>query len=90
MSQFKVGDLALTKVDRSGVPAMSQVELDRFVRKGEKASAFGGGQFAAPEDAWLCASPYVPHGLVPYRSTELMPLRGDFTPEREKSSEVPA
>lgn len=88
--QFKPGDLALTRIDRGSVPAWSTVEIREFIGEGQPAHAVGGDILLAPEDTCLCSSANEQEGLVPYRPRELMPLRGDFQPEREQSREVPA
>lgn len=88
MSQFKVGDLALTLVDR-GWPAMTTVELVQLFHPGDKVEQIHKTSTAI-EDLWECESSLSDKYNYLYRPSELMPLRGDFTPERQKDVEVPA
>jgi len=91
-NQFKPGDLALTLRDRMGWPPMTQVELDVFHAAGSVlVEAETGSRFRIRECAWQCR---LTDGSGEdnrlYRPSELMPLRGDFTPEQQKSREVVA
>lgn len=85
--QFKEGDLALTLIAGFEWPPMTQVKLDVFLPKGAIAEEPDGGLFTAPFDGWVvyredeC-------GVGFFRPRYLMPLRGDFAPEREKVREL--
>ncbi|MFI8981475.1 hypothetical protein [Ectopseudomonas khazarica] len=85
---MKVGDLALTLIDLPPVMAGSVVELVERLTKGDIVNT-PSGPLVALGDGWICAHELVPRNAA-YADKALMPLRGDFTPEREKSSEVPA
>lgn len=80
---FKPGDPALTLVNDRDLPAMSEVVLLSRFEKGE----YIGFAFHAPTAGW-----FVRHAAaidpLPFGEAELMPLRGDFAPERQKSREV--
>ncbi|MCW1937539.1 hypothetical protein QM298_14110 [Pseudomonas mendocina] len=88
MSNFKAGDLAVTLIDLPPLMAGSIVELVEHIAKGDVVLTPQGPRVANGE-GWICA-----HALVPlnaaYAASALMPLRGDFQPERQKSQEVPA
>jgi hypothetical protein len=81
--QFKPGDLALTKVYDAALPAGSQVELVRYIAKGEL--VYKG--FRAPTPGWICAKPGIT-AILAYGEHELIPLRGDFAPEQQKAREA--
>ncbi|MGX5220260.1 hypothetical protein ACVTMO_16710 [Pseudomonas segetis] len=85
---FKPGDLALTLVDRCGVPAMTQVDLVELIEPGILLAQINGrtGKFSYP--VWRCSTSLIPEGDLVFRIKELMPLRGDFAPERQKSKEA--
>ncbi len=85
---FKPGDLALTLIDLSPVMAGSVVELIERLAKGDLVHT-PRGILQATENGWICAHPDAP-GNIGFCDTALMPLRGDFQPERQKASEVPA
>lgn len=87
---FKPGDLALSLVERCGVPAMTQFELVDLVPAGTGMRCAAGDLHRFPMDVWRCGTPLVADGCLIFEAKELMPLRGDFTPERQKSQEVPA
>ena len=88
MSQFNPGDLALTLVNRCGLPAMSQVEIVGFVEPGTRLSMIDGrgAKFSYP--VWRCSHASFPDADLVFREKELMPLRGDFAPEQQKSREL--
>lgn len=88
-SQFTPGDLALTLVSRYGFSAMSQVSLVVFMLKGQEAEQPGGSIWTAPHDGWVVGGK-VGAGYGFFKREQLMPLRGDFTPEHQKSQEVTA
>lgn len=88
MSQFKVGDFALTLIDLPPLMAGSVVELVERLTKGDIVKT-PYGPLVALGNGWICAHELVPLNAA-YSDKALMPLRGDFTPEREKSREVPA
>lgn len=88
MSQFKPGDLALTLVDRCGLPAMTQVEVVQFVEPGKALTMINGRSARFSYPTWRCATALIPYADVMYRAKELMPLRGNFQPEQQKSREV--
>jgi hypothetical protein len=87
--QFKPGDLALTLASRFGIPAMCQVELVVYLMKGQKAEEPDGQLWTAPHDGWIVGRENeIGYGF--FAPQQLMPLRGDFTPEQQKSQEVAA
>lgn len=85
--QFKPGDLALTLTQGVGWPPMTQVTLDVFLAKGRLAKEPLGGIFTAPYDGWAVYREGE-RGCEFYRPQHLMPLRGDFQPEQQKSREL--
>ncbi|HCH6955863.1 TPA: hypothetical protein ACRMX2_004704 [Pseudomonas aeruginosa] len=86
MSKFKVGDLALTLVYDSLLPAGSVVELERALQKGDEITQ----GFRAPSSGWVVRHAEVSKGTLAYGDHELMPLRGDFQSEQQKAKEVEA
>lgn len=87
-NQFKPGDLALTIYPLPSVEAGTVVVLDRRLGYGEQFKMFG-QTYTALAVGWICSRP--DHGdVLAYAETSLMPLRGDFQPERQQSREVPA
>ena len=87
-NQFKPGDLALTLIDLPPVMAGSVVELVERVAKGDLIHT-PHGMLQATANGWICAHPEAP-GNIGFCDTALMPLRGEFQPERQKATEVPA
>lgn len=88
MSQFKSGDIALTLVERCGIPAMSQVEIQIFVPAGSILMGIDDRKRKFTMDLWQVTTPLCPLGAIMFQPKELMPLRGDFQPEQQKSREV--
>ena len=88
MSQFKVGDLALTLISLSILPAGSVVELYKAINPGDNVGSKHRPVPAAVK-GWWCAHSEIGDRL-PFAETSLMPLRGDFAPEQQKSREVSA
>ena len=84
---FKPGDLALTLVDRCGVPAMTQVELVELVEPGTLLTMVNGGKARFSYPSWRCSTALIPDADLMFRLKELMPLRGDFTHEQQKAKE---
>lgn len=89
MSQFKPGDLALVI---SGGKLGETAELVRFVEPGDLVVSPTTGkeyQFrpAAGVGGWLCC---FRDCMAIKHEKNLMPLRGDFSPEQQKSQEVSA
>lgn len=87
MSQFKPGDLALTLISLPAVPAGSVVQLDERVTANQMFKIEGVGTFLSKDTGWLCSREGQPH-IFAYADKSLMPLRGDFAPEQQKSREV--
>lgn len=86
---FKPGDLALALVG----PFMGQaVELIRFVSPGEVVTSLDGKRSYVFAPTLGIGGWHVSVGeeSVILHEKQLMPLRGDFQPERQKASEVPA
>lgn len=89
MSQFKPGDTAL--VVGGSFLLGREVELVKWVEPGQVWDVFNGVEYylnpESPSGGW-----HVRAGSAAGLKAEghLMPLRKDFAPEREKSSEVPA
>lgn len=86
-NQFKVGDLAMTKISIPALPAGSVVELVEAVNKDGFVHAEDGQVFIAVQDGWLCRHPLIDRSLA-YAESSLMPLRGDFEPEQHKQREA--
>lgn len=96
MSKFKAGDLALV-VKRNDAPEMvgKCVELVEFVKKGfTPFSDKGWSPFS--DDAWLVSGEglvamtgigLLPANFTAFPESFLMPLRGEFQPEQQKSKE---
>lgn len=88
MHNFKPGDLALVVGGECLVG--QQVKLECWLRPGDAATVRG-QEFVLSNNAtasgWLID---LQDAVVVKRSGHLMPLRGDFAPERQKSQEVPA
>lgn len=83
--QFKPGDLALTLVAIPGrVEAGSCVEVFRIYAPGD--------EFEMPRGTVIAARQIVSvvwgSNKYGYDPSQLMPLRGDFTPEQQKAKEV--
>lgn len=91
MSQFKPGDSALLLVDIAHVLSGSVVELDSRWPAGTPMKLVGGVSGICAEDSWIFthASIAAP-GLAFAPERLLMPLKGDFAPEQQKSREVSA
>lgn len=88
MSNFKPGDLALTTKDFGGfLRAYQQVELIERISEGSLFE-YDRTTYEAGCNAWWVTDDGVTPLYVPERY--LMPLRGDFHPERQKAGEVPA
>ena len=87
--QFRPCDQVLTLASQYGIPAMSQVELVVFLSKGQKAEEPDGDHWTAPHDGWVVERE-AGKGYGFFAPSQLLPLRGDFAPERQKSQEVPA
>jgi len=90
---FKPGDMALfIGKGFSSLSTGSVVTLEEFVPEGTcrhmPENPVESRYFHAPCDCWLVSN----GGLNRYitAASKLMPLRGDFAPERQKSQEVPA
>lgn len=88
MSQFKPGDLALTLISLSILPAGSVVELYKAINPGDNVGSKR-RPIPAVVKGWWCAHSDIGDRL-PFAETSLMPLRGDFAPEQQKSREVVA
>lgn len=86
--QFKPGDLALTLVNRCGVPAMSQVEIVDFVEPGTTLTMIDGRSARFSYPTWRCSTSSIPDADLMFRTKELMPLRGDFSTDQQKSKEL--
>ncbi|SDS20329.1 hypothetical protein SAMN05216421_1090 [Halopseudomonas xinjiangensis] len=85
--QFKAGDLALTLVENKDWPAGCVVSLYLFVPEGSTVRA-PNGVFHMDRACWVCTREGHDYAQE-YSPNQLMPLRGDFQPEREKAQEVP-
>lgn len=90
-NQFKIGDLALTLVDRGeglfGWPAMTTVELIAVYHPGDVIEQVH-KTATAIETVWECAAKASDTLNYLYRPHELMPLRGGFEPEQQKQREA--
>ncbi len=85
--QFKPEDQALTLVSKYQMPAMSSVTLVIFIRAGRKAIEPDGDLWVAPHDGWVVGREGE-DGYGFFKPEQLMPLRGDFEPGRQKSREL--
>lgn len=105
MSQFKAGDEALVVRSKLVPENIGRVvELVQYLTPGDLYVAPSNGETRySTGEGWLCVGNvkgmgvrhsdggvFFEEGHALFRERSLMPLRGDFTPEREKSSEVPA
>jgi len=86
-NQFKPGDLALTLKPGFGFPAMASVSLEIFLRKGQTAQEPDGRLFTPKFDGWVVYRDDE-DGSGFFSPEHLMPLRGDFQPEQQKSREL--
>jgi len=95
MSQFKSGDLALVVATKTGLNIGKVVTLDRMILAGERIE-LDDMILNVVEDGWLATGDLLasfPIGVKQvkqhgFRTKCLMPLRGDFAPEQQKSREV--
>ncbi|MEO8640944.1 hypothetical protein [Pseudomonas sp.] len=105
MSQFKQGDLALIVGSSCTVNIGKTVRLVEFVPVGGVPIVNGQAYTPRLHPTWVVETPDGASSLIVPRATTgrlqsvsvgacreswLMPLRGDFTPERQKSREVVA
>lgn len=86
-NQFKPGDLALTLVDDDFIPAFSVVTLDSRASKGDPCFTWDNKPDVAEDDGWFVHYPSSTEAWF-YVDKELMPLRGDFAKEQQKSREL--
>ncbi|ARA80239.1 hypothetical protein [Pseudomonas amygdali] len=82
--QFKPGDLALTLVGNDLYPVMTQVELIETLNAGD-VWTYKGLKFPLQKAVWVCRSRY---WEMIYQAKDLMPLRGNFAPEKQKAKEA--
>ena len=87
MSKFSVGDIALTIYPVPGIPAGTVVSLDHKLSPGEQFKGPNGFTYTALALGWICSLPGTSKSVA-YAQTSLMPLRGDFEPEKQKAKEV--
>lgn len=94
---FKPGDLAMiVGCDSNPEDIGKIVTLDQLVTYMEVFTVFGErGRCISPGLSWVCMSEDVIsnegiRGFVLVDPAHLMPLRGDFAPENQKSQELPA
>lgn len=92
MSQFKVGDLALVIKSTESEDIGKSVSIEElYTDDGENDHVFGDVSFEADTPGEKCAVVLcAKNGIEAYSVDSLMPLRGDFQPERQKSQELPA
>lgn len=81
MAKFKAGDPALTLVPLSILPAGSVVVLEEPILPGDNLGTQRDPVILGA-DGWWCWHGVIGGGL-PFREKSLMPLRGDFSRERE-------
>lgn len=86
--KLEVGAMALTLIDLPPIMAGSVVELIERITKGDFVDT-PSGRYVAKGDGWICAHELAPLNAA-YADKSLMPLRGDFAPEQQKSHAVPA
>lgn len=81
---FKPGDFALTLVGNDSYPAMTEVELIRFLTPGD---VWEYKELLLPlvKAVWVCRSRC---WEMVYQPKDLMPLRGDFAPEQQRAKEA--
>ncbi|MGP5449024.1 hypothetical protein ACTXOX_14800 [Pseudomonas helleri] len=82
---FKPGDLALTLISLSILPAGSVVEVYKAINPGDNLNC-ARHPIPAVRKGWWCARGEIGDRL-PFAETSLMPLRGDFSHERQKAKE---
>jgi hypothetical protein len=87
--QFKAGDPALTLVSNYQMPAMSAVSLVVFIPDVQGAIEPDGAVWFAPHEGWIVERDGE-DGYGFFKPAHLMPLRGNFAPEQQKSREVVA
>lgn len=87
-SVFKVGDSALTLIQLPVLPAGSVVVLEKKIWPGDNLASEQRPIIAIAE-GWWCRHSDVGSGL-PFAEKSLMPLRGDFASEPQKTTEVEA
>ncbi len=105
MHEFKPGDLALIVADVLPQQIGKCVELVKMVKPGhwykppvDCIVPMGMIHNATDSDVWVVIGDVscttyggqLIHGFTQKCPTRLMPLRGDFVPERQKAQEVPA
>ncbi len=100
MSQFKPGDLALiVGFNKSPVNVGKSCELIAFLHPGDRMDLphgnFGGVRHIGTGSGWLVTGSELlsstgQSGFALVAEKNLMPLRGDFAPEQQKSQEVSA
>ncbi|NWC11916.1 hypothetical protein HX776_24320 [Pseudomonas agarici] len=83
---FKPGDLALTMIGLSILPAGSVVELYKAINPGDNLSTKR-HPVPAMRKGWWCAHSVIGDRL-PFAETSLMPLRGNFANDRQKAKEA--
>ena len=84
--KLEVGALALTLIDLPPVMAGSVVELLERITKGDFVDT-PSGRHVAKGDGFICAHELAPLNAA-YADRSLMPLRGEFQPQRQLSKEV--
>ncbi|CAE6949968.1 conserved protein of unknown function [Ectopseudomonas oleovorans] len=93
MSRFNPGDIAITTrhalAFAHGNPVIEAGSQVKLLARGERGEEFAVGEvtYRLRNPMWVVERDGL-RAIVAER--HLIPLRGDFTPEREKSSEVPA
>lgn len=102
MSQFKTGDLALIVNSSNEENIGRVVTVSGFANKGDGVSHGDVGFVMAGSDGWIIVDGEIVVNRIGLPSLKftvsrhiflrsyLMPLRGDFSPEQQKSREVSA
>lgn len=88
-NQFKVGDLALTLITMPGLDAGSVVEILAGFQAGQAVQGIDGNLYQFGAECWEVRRDGSTDQYL-FSTHELMPLRGDFQPERQQSREVTA
>lgn len=86
--KFEAGDLAITLVSLSILPAGSVVELYKPIRPGDNLGSQS-SPIPAMVAGWFCSHAVIGDRL-PFAESSLMPLRGEFAPVQQMSQELPA
>lgn len=87
--QLKPGDPALLLIGVGPLGAGSVVELIKRIGAGTEVDLVGGGKAECLECSWVFSHLHIPApGMAFAPERLLMPLRGDFIPDQQKTKEA--